>query len=151
MNLQRFFLLGFAWLCLARSAAAQTTAQDTPRQEIEQVLIKQADAWNKGDLDGFMEGYAKLPTLRFASGGNVTHGWQETLDRYKQRYTDRAAMGTLVFSDLDTTVLSPDAAVVFGRWRLKNVNGEPKGLFTLVLRKTETGWRIVADHTSAAN
>ena len=98
-----------------------------------------------------MQGYARIPTLRFASGGTVTYGWQQTLDRYKQRYPDRAAMGTLVFSDLDITILSPDCALVFGRWRLKTEKGEPNGLFTLLWRKTEAGWRIVADHTSAAS
>ncbi len=80
----------------------------------------------------------------------MTRGWQETLDRYKQRYPDRAAMGSLTFSDLDITVVSADAAVVFGRWRLITAKGEPNGLFTLLFRRTDAGWRIVADHTSAA-
>ena len=97
-----------------------------------------------------MAGYAKTPALRFASGGAITYGWQETLDRYEQHYPDRAAMGTLTFSDLDITVLAPDAALVFGRWRLKTEQGEPNGLFTLLFRKSDAGWRIVADHTSAA-
>ena len=116
---------------------------------VKQVLATQAAAWNRGDVEGFMEGYARLPTLRFASGGTVTYGWQETLDRYKQHYPDRAAMGALTFSDLDVNVLAPDAALVFGRWRLHTDKGEPNGLFTLLLRKADGSWRIVADHTSA--
>ena len=118
--------------------------------QIERVLADQAAAWNRGDIDAFMEGYAKTPSLRFASGGGVTYGWQQTLDRYKQRYPDRAAMGTLTFSDLDVTPLPPDAALVFGRWRLQTEKGAPDGLFTLLFRRTGDGWRIVADHTSAA-
>ena len=70
-------------------------------------------------------------------------------NRYKAHYPDRAAMGTLVFSDLEVTVLAPDAAVAFGRWRLKTAQGEPNGLFTLVFRQGADGWHIVADHTSA--
>lgn len=135
---------------LLRAGQAEPPTPDPAKQAIEQVLAEQATAWNRGDLDGFMAGYAKLPTLRFASGGNVTRGWQETLDRYKERYLDRAAMGTLAFSDLEISVLAPDAALVFGRWRLKTAQGEPNGLFTLLFRKTEAGWQIVADHTSAA-
>ena len=130
--------------------ATGDAAQDAARGQIEQVLGEQAAAWNRGDIDAFMEGYAKIPALRFASGGDVTYGWQETLDRYKRRYPDRAAMGTLTFSGLDVTVCAPDAALVFGRWRLKTDAGEPNGLFTLFFRKTDAGWRIVADHTSAA-
>lgn len=139
--------LTLLWVGLANSPVL---AQDGGEGAIKQVIEDQSAAWNRGDIDAFMEGYAKTPELRFASGGTVTKGWQETLTRYKKRYSDRAAMGTLTFSDLDVKVLAPDAALAFGRWRLKNDKGEPNGLFTLLFRKTEAGWRIVADHTSAA-
>jgi len=46
--------------------------------------------------------------------------------------------------------LSPDAAVVLGRWRLARANDEPHGRFTLIFRRMPEGWRIVHDHTSAA-
>ena len=150
MNFRRPLAAAALCLCLAGRLSAQEPSVTAARQQIEQVLADQAKAWNGGDIVHFMAGYARTPDLRFASGGTVTHGWQETLDRYEQRYPDRAAMGTLTFSDLDTTVLSPDAAVVFGHWRLKTVKGEPNGLFTLLFRRTDAGWRIVADHTSAA-
>ena len=137
---------------LTGTARAQEPATaPAERLKIEAVLQTQADAWNRGDIDAFMEGYARTPDLRFASGGTVTRGWQQTLERYHQRYPDRAAMGTLTFSGLETTVLSADAALVFGHWKLKTERGEPDGLFTLLLRRTDAaGWRVAADHTSAA-
>ena len=150
MNFRRLLLIAGVCLCLAGKLSAQESSGTAAKQQIEQVLADQAKAWNAGNIDRFMDGYARTPDLRFATGGTVTRGWQETLDRYKQRYPDRAAMGALAFSDLDTTVLSPGAAVVFGRWQLKTVKGEPNGLFTLLFRRTNAGWRIVADHTSAA-
>ena len=140
----------FVWLMVGLGLTCSAPAQDEAKPPIEKILADQAAAWNRGDIDGFMEGYAKLPTLRFASEGSVTYGWQQTLDRYRQHYASRGAMGTLTFSDLDTTVLSPDAALVFGHWKLTTDHGTPNGLFTLLFRKTEAGWRIVADHTSAA-
>ena len=150
MRFPAYLVLTLCGLLTAGPSRAQEPAQSAVKPQVEHVLAAQAAAWNQGDLDGFMAGYAKIPSLRFASGGTVTHGWQETLDRYKARYPDRAAMGILTFSDLDTTVLGADAAVAFGRWHLKTATGEPHGLFTLVFRKTADGWRIVADHTSAA-
>ena len=150
MITQRLILPMVAWVCLAGRTDAQTAIQESAKPQIELVLAEQARAWNRGDVDGFMEGYAKIPTLRFASGSTVTYGWQETLERYKQRYANPTAMGTLSFSELETTILSTDSAVVFGHWRLTNVKGDPHGLFTLVFRKTDAGWRIIADHTSAA-
>ena len=150
MSFRRLLIIAGLCLCLAGRLSAQESPGTAAKQQIEQVLADQAKAWNAGDIDRFMEGYARTPDLRFATGGTVTRGWQETLDHYRQRYPDRAAMGALAFSDLDTTVLSPDAAVAFGRWRLKTATGEPNGLFTLLFRRTDAGWRIVADHTSAA-
>ena len=146
----RVLLTAIFALCFGGNASAEKLDTNEPKEQIEQVLAEQAKAWNAGDVERFMEGYAKTPELRFASGNMVTRGWQETLDHYKQRYPDHAAMGVLTFSQLETTVFSRDAAVVFGRWRLKTEKSEPNGLFTLIFRRTEMGWRIVADHTSAA-
>ena len=108
----------------------------------------QVEAWNRGDIDAFMQGYWNSEKLVFVSGDNVTRGWQGTLDRYKRSYDTRAKMGTLTFSDLEITVLSKDAAVVLGSWSLAREKDNPHGKFTLVFRKFREGWRIMMDHTS---
>ena len=114
------------------------------------MLDAQVRGWNAGDLRGFMEGYARSERTRFQSGGEVSLGWQTVFDRYRKRYADRAAMGRLDFPELEVTVLGPDAAMAFGRWRLQRAQDSPTGLFTLLLRRMGDGWRIVYDHTSAA-
>ena len=119
-------------------------------QEIRAALDTQVRAWNTGDLRGFMEGYLPSARTRFQSGGDVFLGWQTVFDRYQKRYRDRAAMGRLTFSEVEITVLAPDAALVVGRWRLDRAQDTPSGLFTLLYRRTSAGWRIVHDHTSAA-
>jgi len=121
-----------------------------PADEIRAVLSAQVAAWNRGDLDAFMQPYDHTGSLRFASGGTVTYGWQPTLDRYKKRYPDKAAMGVLNLEVVDVMLPAADAAVVFGRWELRREHDHPHGLFTLVLHHTADGWRISADHTSAA-
>jgi ketosteroid isomerase-like protein len=137
-------------LGLVCARGAETAASPAAR-EITAVLATQAAAWNRGDIDGFMQGYAQSDDLRFASGGTVTYGWRTTLERYKQRYPDQAAMGTLEFSELVVTQLAPDAALVFGRWKLIREKDAPHGLFTLTLKKMPAGWRIIQDHTSSAD
>jgi uncharacterized protein (TIGR02246 family) len=118
--------------------------------EIQSVLSAQQDAWNRGDIDAFMNGYAQSASTVFVSEDEVRRGWETVRDRYRTRYSDRAKMGTLSFSDIEVTMLSPDAAVVLGRWRLKRANDEPHGRFTLIFKRLPEGWRIVHDHTSAA-
>lgn len=146
-----FRLFRCATLALALLATAIATPPTPPATSaaILQILQEQTDAWNRGDIDAFMQTYAPVPELRFASGGNVTYGWQPTLERYKQRYPDRAAMGTLTFSDLTVTELAPDSALVFGHWQLQRAKDTPQGLFTLLVRRTAAGWKIFADHTSS--
>jgi len=133
-------LLLFALPCLAVA---------TTGTEIIAILETQAAAWNEGDIEGFMEYYLKDDSLRFASGGSVARGWRSTLDRYRESYPDRAAMGALGFSDLEITELGPDAAVAFGRWRLVREKDSPHGLFTLTFRRIDGTWRITQDHTSS--
>jgi ketosteroid isomerase-like protein len=149
-RLIRFAVLGFALVSGAAIAANAPAATPAATREILKILQAQAEAWNRGDIDAFMQTYAPVPELRFASGGNVTYGWKPTLERYKQRYPDRAAMGTLTFSDLTVTQLAPDAALVFGHWQLSRASDTPQGLFTLLVRRTPAGWKIFADHTSSA-
>lgn len=125
-------------------------AGNAAETEIRAVMAAAEDGWNGGDLEAYMVGYWKSEDLRFASGGSVTRGWETTLARYGKGYPDRATMGKLTFSDMDITLLSDDAAYVFGSWRLDRAEDAPHGLFTLVFRRMDGGWRIVHDHTSSA-
>jgi len=118
--------------------------------EIQSVLSAQQEAWNRGDIDAFMNGYAQSPSTVFVSEDEVRRGWETVRDRYRAKYSDRAKMGTLRFSEIEVTALSQDAAVVLGGWRLKRASDEPHGRFTLVFKRLPEGWRIVHDHTSAA-
>jgi uncharacterized protein (TIGR02246 family) len=118
--------------------------------EIQAVLTAQQGAWNRGDIDEFMNGYAQSASTVFISEDEVTRGWETVRDRYRAKYSDRAKMGTLSFSEIEVMMLSPDAAVVLGRWRLKRTTDEPHGRFTLIFKRLPEGWRIVHDHTSAA-
>jgi len=130
------------------SALAQ--AHNQTETAIRAVLEAQVAAWNRGDVERYMDGYDRSPNTEFVGGDSITRGWQQVLERYKQKYTSRELMGVLTFSDLEINVLSKDAALVLGRWRLKRANDEPHGTFTLLFRKTKAGWRIVHDHSSSA-
>ena len=118
--------------------------------EINRVLKMQAQAWNRGDIDGYMAGYARAATTQFVSGDTVTRGWETVRDRYKAKYDSRDKMGVLSFAEIKITELGEDSAMAVGRWRLKRKNDQPHGRFTLLFRRLPEGWRIVHDHTSSA-
>ncbi len=144
------FLAGILLAAAAGPAAAATASQT--EKEIRGVVRQQMEAWNRHDLQGFMAGYWNSPELTFFSGGTETKGWQPTLERYQKTYQAGGhEMGKLEFADLQVVPLGPDSAFVRGRWHLTMPDGkEPHGLFTLVFQKFPQGWRIIHDHTSAA-
>lgn len=133
------------FLTLSSPAAAQSSSA---ARAIRKVMDEQVVAWNKGDLDGFMQGYWRSDKLKFVSGDRITYGWQATLDNYRKTYGSPGMMGKLTFSGLEITLLSRDAAFVVGSWSLVREKDNPKGKFTLLFRKLKAGWRIVTDHSS---
>lgn len=125
-------------------APAQT---DPGEKAIRAVLSKQQEAWNKGDIDGFMEGYWKSDSLLFI-GSTVQRGWQQTIERYRKTYPSRDAMGKLQFEIRLVEKLSAEAYLVSGTYTLFRASDQPTGPFTLLFRKKNNKWVIVYDHTS---
>jgi uncharacterized protein (TIGR02246 family) len=123
-------------------------AQD---KEILAVILKSAGDWNRGDIEAFVKCYEDSPETTFV-GTEVSRGTAAVLERYRRTYASRDQMGKTTFSELRPRVLSPDFAIVTGRFTLdrpEQHGGRKTGLFTLVMRKTAAGWRIVHDHTHA--
>ena len=135
-------------------ALAQTPsfAYGNETRAIERVLHVQQEAWNRHDLEGFMAGYWNSQELTFFSAGKEQDGWQATIDRYLATYASPGhEMGKLDFSGLRIEVLGQESAFVRGAWKLTMSDGKtPHGLFTLIFRKFPDGWKIIHDHTSAA-
>lgn len=141
-------------LLIALGSAGAARADEDVAEAARQLLAAQRDAWNRGDIDGFMQGYWKDDALRLASGDTVRQGWAATLAHYRAVYPDAAAMGRLAFDLVEVRPLGPDAASVFGRWNLERGSDapdrRPHGLFTLLVERKDGTWVVTRDHTSAA-
>jgi ketosteroid isomerase-like protein len=145
-------LLASLIFLLSVLAHAGAGSDQEAKSAVENVLRTQQAAWNRHDLEGFMAGYWNSPDLTFFSDAHETSGWQGALARYRNRYQGEGKqMGKLEFSELRIEPLGSDAAFVRGAWQLTLSDGKtPHGIFTLVFRKLSDGWKIVHDHTSAA-
>jgi len=127
-------------------------ARQQEKEAIKHVLVSQLEAWNRGNIEAFMNGYWRSDDLTFYSGATITKGWQPTLAHYKKRYQGQGReMGKLEFQNIDIDLLGRRGAVVTGAFQLTMSDGKkPHGIFTLVFKRFPNGWKIVHDHTSAA-
>ena len=136
----------------AQKPAAEKGASSEADEEIANVLHAQVDAWNRGDLKGFMDGYWNSPDLVFAAGKQGTRGWEPVYNRYRVKYqTGKAEMGKLGMAySKPAHMLARDLAYVDGDYQLTNSDGgTSSGVFTLIFRKFPEGWRIIHDRTCA--
>ena len=137
-------------ICLGPGCGAPGPLTAPPDAAIRALLAAQAEAWNRGDLDGFMSGYERSARVSFSGSSGTRRGWDAILARYRQRYPDRAAMGRLAFSNLEVTQLNQGHALVLGEYRVERDGGALGGFFSLILERSAAGWRILHDHTSAS-
>ena len=130
--------------------AASVVFADSSEQAIRRVLSDQVQAWNAGDIDAFMNGYENSPNTVFI-GKTVNRGYEAVRRRYHEQYPTREKMGKLSFFDLSVNLLGDGYASVTGAFHLiraASAGGDASGVFSLLLRRTPAGWKIILDHTS---
>lgn len=139
-----------ALLPLIVLAAACSSPNSSTRaiEQAQNVVFAQQEAWNMGDIDGFMQGYWKNDSLCFIGKSGPSYGWLPTLNRYKQSYPNKAAMGQLAFTDLRFEPLGTQSLLCSGQWQLFRQADTLQGRFTLLFKQIEGRWVIVYDHSS---
>lgn len=133
------------------SAIAEHRLNEKEEGSIRKLMQQQAEAWNKGNLEEFMETYWKSDQLSFIGSSGPTYGWQAALDNYKKHYPDKKAMGHLGLKVLNLTKIDRKTVLMIGRFELTREIGDVAGHFTLVIQKIEGEWKIISDHSSAEN
>ena len=123
-------------------------AQKNDQVQIRNLLSRQTEAWNRGDIDSFMQTYWQNDSLMFVGKDGVTWGWKNTLEHYKKGYPDKAAMGQLSFDIIQVKKLSGEYFFVVGKWMLKRDAGDLSGHYNLLIKKIKGAWKIITDHSS---
>jgi ketosteroid isomerase-like protein len=135
----------------ARPQDMQTlTIASREQLDAVKVLLNQQDAWNRGDIDAFVQTYKDSPDTLMVTH-QVSHGFAGLVEEYKHDYPTKAAMGTLTFSELEARSLDANFAIVVGKYHLdrsRKEGGNADGVFSVVVEKTDKGWKIVLDHTT---
>jgi len=119
-----------------------------PADAINQAMLQQEEAWNRGDVETFMSYYWRDDSLLFIGLHGPTYGWKTTLDNYKKGYDTPEKMGKLQFHNHRIDSLGPDAANVFGEWKIERSSDTIGGFYTLLWKRIDHQWRITQDHTN---
>lgn len=121
---------------------------DDEKAAITAMLFQQMEGWNNGDLEAYMQGYWQSDSLVFVGGKYVTYGWENILERYKRGYPSKDKMGILDFEIVSLEILPGGYAFMIGGYSVKTADGEATGAFTLLWKKFDNKWLVVADHSS---
>ena len=148
--IKKQYLLFLLWGILSLTAYAQ---KPTPAavKAVTAILYEQQADWNAGDISSFMEGYWQSDRLVFMGSQGPTFGYENVKQRYEKNYATKALMGRLQFTVIDVQQHSPTVIQMLGKFELERSGGNASGYFSLLWRKTDEGWKIVSDHTSASN
>lgn len=138
----------FTYLCIVIVIAGCNYQEKDDLVAIKNVLSVQAADWNRGDIDAYMKGYWNNDSLLFIGSNGPGYGYDNTLDRYKKAYPDKATMGHLTFSETTYKRLSDKYYYVTGKFHLDRDTNDASGYFTLLLEKINGQWYIIADHSS---
>jgi len=123
-------------------------AQSNDERAILNILDRQTQSWNKGDFEGFMNGYWENDSLMYIGKSSVTYGFAPTLSNYKKNYAGADRMGKLTFDILHLKQLGKHHYLVVGKWFLKRNAGNVGGHYTLIFEKKKGKWVIISDHSS---
>jgi uncharacterized protein (TIGR02246 family) len=137
----------FRWVILTLMAPLLLAQTDA----IQKMMKESQDAWNRGDLAAFASYYEDSPDTTFMGREVVRGGRKAILERYQKSYPTPEARGTLAFSEIVVRPLAEGLVLVTGKFELKRTKeggGDASGRYTLIVRRTSAGWKIIHDHTS---
>jgi len=148
MKTFKLILLFVFLLSLNGYAQEEKSNYETSKKEITDMMLQQATDWSNGDIEAFMEGYIKSDSLKFVGSKGLTYGWKNTLENYKKGYPTKDHTGTLTFKLLEFDQLTDAVFLVIGEFHLKRTVGDASGMFSIILKRIDGKWKIIADHSS---
>jgi ketosteroid isomerase-like protein len=151
------------------SVSRTSSSHETVTEEIQAAFSKWNEAWNKGDLEGYLDAYWDSPDTRYVSEslkpvpgvpGIVVLGKKE-IDKVftdvfiqskrflENQLSKKGVAGLVSLVQLDVTPAGTTDAVAFGQYRLELTDTVTRGgVFTIHLRKVKDKWKIVYEHST---
>lgn len=109
----------------------------------------QADAWNRGDLEGAISAYCDQPDIVWINKSGVSRGFDEFAASMRDEFQDRSGMGKFGLEILNARALGGDTALLSVRWAItRDGRRLMGGVSTQLWQRCEGRLRIVLEHAS---
>jgi uncharacterized protein (TIGR02246 family) len=121
---------------------------DDPEKEVYDEVVKASDAWNRHDLDGYLDAFWRSDALVVVIEGEAVHGWNLLSKAFHVGYPNPSEMGELNLDRVQVQMLAPDLAEILDWDTVTFPKKKEFGTSTILMKKLAEGWRVVLMHTS---
>lgn len=121
---------------------------DDLEKEVYDEVVKASDAWNRHDLEGYLDAFWRSDDLVVVVEGEVVHGWTLLSKALHGGYPNPSEMGELTLDRVQVQMLAPDLAQVLDWDTITFPKKKEFGTATIVMKRLPEGWRVVLMHTS---
>jgi uncharacterized protein (TIGR02246 family) len=119
-----------------------------PEKEIYDQMMKMVDAWNRHDLDAYLDGFLHSDDILMVVEGETVRGWDLLSKALHNGYPTPQEMGTLTIDRMQVQMLEPDLGSVLIWYTMVFPKKKVYGTDTAIVKKVPEGWREMISHTS---
>jgi len=119
-----------------------------PEKEIYDQMMKMVDAWNRHDLDAYLDGFVHSDDIVLVVDGETIRGWDLLSKAFHSGYPNPDEMGTVFFDRVQVQMLAPDLGFVLISYSIAFPKKKQFGTDTIIVKKVAEGWREMISHTS---
>jgi uncharacterized protein (TIGR02246 family) len=117
-------------------------------KEIYNQIMKMVDAWNRHDIDGYLDGFLHSDDIVMVVEGETVRGWDLLSKAFHIGYPNPQEMGSLTVERIQVQMLAPDLGFVLTSYTIYFPKKKQFGTDTLIMKETPEGWREMISHTS---
>jgi|HubBroStandDraft_2_1064218.scaffolds.fasta_scaffold335704_1 uncharacterized protein (TIGR02246 family) len=119
-----------------------------PEKEIYDQVNRAVEAWNRHDLDGYLDGFWRSDSLILVVEGETVRGWDLLSKALHTGYPNPTEMGNVTLDRVQVQMLSSDLALALTWDTVSFPKKKEFGTSTIVMKKLPEGWRVAVMHTS---
>ena len=117
-------------------------------KEIYDQMMKMVDAWNRHDIDAYLDGFLHSDDIVLVVEGETVRGWDLLSKALHSGYPNPQEMGTLTIDRMQVQMLGPDLGFVLIWYTIVFPKKKEYGTDTVIVKKVSEGWREMISHTS---